>query len=162
MVVSNLQPEPVPIYPGSDRMLFNPVYHIWADYNNTRDGGTWPSGDVRMDFNFWHIVEKPGFSFTYTPEDPVAEGWYNVQVGCGEEGRGERKRRGGLGVGVASRWSRVEEKGCGPGLEGEGITTAYGETPKAGVAGVSDGIETGWWVGRGEESLGRGCERVEW
>jgi hypothetical protein len=100
MVVSNLQPEPVPIYPGSDKMLFKPVYHIWADYNNTRDGGTWPSGDVRMDFNFWHIVEKPGFSFTYTPEDPVAEGWYNVQVGeCQGEigGRVERRRAYGRG-----------------------------------------------------------------
>jgi hypothetical protein len=79
MVISNLRPQPVELAPGSNKWLFQPVYYIWADFNRTKDG-SWPDGDAPKSIQYWYVNDASVQSKSWSPDDPVAEGWYSLNV----------------------------------------------------------------------------------
>jgi hypothetical protein len=79
MVISNLRPQPVELTPGSNKWLFQPVYYVWADFNRTKDG-SWPDGDAPKSIQYWYVNDASVLSKSWSPDDPVAEGWYSLNV----------------------------------------------------------------------------------
>jgi hypothetical protein len=94
------------------------VFHFNANLNRTKDW-SWPSDATPKSMSYWMVmgaadsVSKPQM---WVPEEKVADGWYNLQVGVGVgvEGQG-----GGLGLGSGrttlakpSQWLPAKSRFC--------------------------------------------------
>ncbi|GBF88777.1 hypothetical protein Rsub_01678 [Raphidocelis subcapitata] len=87
MEVTDITPVPVEVFPGTNKMLFTPVYHIKGALNKTAQW--WvpiPEGN-RLRFDYWAVVGRAPSNETtydYAPEDiTLAEGWWNVEIDGG-------------------------------------------------------------------------------
>jgi len=84
VIISEVQPSPVPLYEGSSELLFKPVVHFFSELNRTQDGFPWPAHDVPKAMDHWWILDTPVKAdrpYIWVPEDRLAEGWYNIGVG---------------------------------------------------------------------------------
>jgi hypothetical protein len=78
----DIQPQPVPLYPGSTRSLFHSVFQFNANLNRTKDW-SWPSDATPKSLTHWMVMgagDSVAKSQVYVPDDRVAEGWYNLRV----------------------------------------------------------------------------------
>lgn len=85
VLISGVEPQPIPLYPGSEVPLFNPVVHMRSDLNRTKDW-SWPGNGARTKFDHWRVLStvKP---YSFVPEvmegdgdGELYEGWWNVKV----------------------------------------------------------------------------------
>lgn len=79
--ISDMQPAPVPLYPGSPEPLFKTVFHFQSTFNHTEDGG-WPSEDPPM-LDQWIVLSTAADArqpYLYTPDSQQPDGFWNVKV----------------------------------------------------------------------------------
>lgn len=79
--ISDMQPAPVPLYPGSAQPLYQTVFRFRSSYNHSEDG-SWPAEEPAV-MEEWIVLKTAAEAkkpFLYAPEAQQVDGYWNVKV----------------------------------------------------------------------------------